>query len=341
VPRLHEEIRPWQEVYRWDHTSYAKRQEAGWPNPLPSPAQFWNPLIEFCRTTDRPFLARLLLDGPNFAPTSEGDVHQVYSFWGHCVLPNLLSKHGDLLKSVILNHSLYRSFLNTNLNVGPNSARGRKLPPDENLARELMEVLSYGPAFQDTGDMTELALLLTGLRSDGYDPTYAEPGTRTILGRTFAQGDIAGFLDWIAVHPATARHQVDRMVRPILGRNLTPALHDHLAERWIATGGDRRAVLQAMVMHDDAWSPLRGAPVNTLVGYVSYLHEHGIVLKPGKTPFVVWQTHLGYRYEAAPNPKGLAIDDRLIGGGFLLHRAQWPGTLPQRLSAMSHTRTIV
>lgn len=353
VPNIHPGLKTWQEIAGFKSSRLTgeerKAQEA---ITIPGVKDYWDPLLNFTQTTDRPFLARLMLDIPNAAPTSESRVNYTYSFWVHALQANLLSTHGDWLVSVILGHYLYRYYLNTNDNVGPNSQKGRVrmqgggfgpgTPPDENLARELHEILSVGDGVlhQETGDMSEAALLLTGLRNEGFDPIFQEPGDRVVLGKHIKfrpdTSMIEEYLRWLAVHPKTAEAQIERLVKPILGTNLTPNLRAHLAQVWADTGGDRRKVLQAMVMHDDAWSSNRGAPVNTLVGFVTHLNENRIT-----PPGLVWQNHLGYRFERAPDPEGLPMDERLIGASFLLYRTQWPGTAQQRHASMHYSRIVV
>jgi uncharacterized protein (DUF1800 family) len=357
VPELFE-LAPWQQVMdvrsRKTWTSDAERKAAH-AAVIPKEWAFWNPLLRFTQNPERPFVARLMLDQPNAAPTG-GDPGQFpvfsWSFW-QGLMRNMLSPHGDWLVFAILDHMLYRFYLNADLNIGPNSKMGnRKSPPDENLARELHEVLSTGNGVlnqsAEGGDMREMALLLTGLRTTGFDPAYQEPGDRTVLGKTIKfrpdQSMIEEYLRWLAVHPKTAMKQVDKIVRPLLGTNLSldPAFHERLADVWIRSGGDRRAMLTAMVLDDAAWKPQRGAPVNRLCGIAMHYNINRFQYEPlGKMPFSYWFNIIGYRYENAPDPFGLPTDDRVIGGSLMALSTLWKGTEAQRAASLHYTRIIV
>ncbi|MBC7284490.1 DUF1800 family protein [Hoeflea sp.] len=353
VDTLFPRLKPWQDILAFRQTEFATPEErdAAKAEVMPKSQDYYGPLMNYCQSGDRPFLARLMLDIPNAAPTG-GDIGKwgvyTYSFW-KVLMRHMLSSHGDWLVGAILEHPQYRGFLNTEENIGPNSAQGNGSPPDENLARELHELLSVGDGVlsQETGDMREAALLLTGLRNFGFDPAYQEPGDRTVLGKRIAfrpdQTMIEEYLRWLAVHPAAAKTQVRRLVEPLLGTNFSrdAAFRERLEQVWLDTGGDRRAVLTAMVMDDAAWKPMRGAPVNSFVGYATHCNEHGLTHPaPERYQFGIRET-LGYNFEHAPDPDGLPRDNRVIGGSFIVLRTVWRGTEAQRAKSMTHERIVV
>lgn len=91
-----------------------------------------------------------------------------------------------------------------------------KTQPNENYARELMELHTVGMVYSEA-DVQNAARLLTGLTVTGagqyaYDPARHATGPVTILGFTHANATAAGgeaaalaFLDYLARHPATAQ----------------------------------------------------------------------------------------------------------------------------------------
>ena len=95
--------------------------------------------------------------------------------------------------------------------------RGR---PNENLARELMELFTLGVGNYTEADVKEAARCLTGWTVDRgrfwVDPTGHDAGEKTVLGRTGRWGgdDLVGML---AAHPAAARRLAGRLCGWLMG----------------------------------------------------------------------------------------------------------------------------
>lgn len=160
-------------------------------------------------------------------------------------------------------------FPDQNVSVGPGSAvanKGKRLKDlNENLAREVLELHTLGvggPYTQD--DVRQLAELFTGLNFDPksgfiFRGNYTEPGTGTVLGRSY--GDKAGLepilqsLRDLAVHPATARHIARKLSAHFVSDTPDPALVNHVAGRFIDTDGDLMAVYAALLEHPSSWQP--------------------------------------------------------------------------------------
>jgi uncharacterized protein (DUF1800 family) len=135
----------------------------------------------------------------------------------------------QLLIAMVLNPALVIS-----LN-GPINRRGR---PNENLARELLELFSLGEGLYSEVDVTEAARALTGykLTSNGQLELSAnrhDPGLKTVLGRT-APFEAASLASWLACQAATSRHITSRLWRALVGPLPSPARLDGLAEAWRA-----------------------------------------------------------------------------------------------------------
>jgi uncharacterized protein (DUF1800 family) len=147
---------------------------------------------------------------------------------------------------------------------------------NENYGRELMELHTLGVDGGYTQqDVTELARILTGWtmlpqqpgrrrfasgmdntasgHGDSifaFDPTRHDNGGKTWLGHAVApggqmEGEFA--LDALARHPATAKHVAFKLARRFVADDPSPALVDRLAQRFLASDGDLRAVMQALV----------------------------------------------------------------------------------------------
>ena len=146
--------------------------------------------------------------------------------------------------------------------VGLNRAKNQASGLNENYARELMELHTLGV---DGGymqrDVTELARMLTGWTLDlrpqantpgltVFDPKRHDDGSKQWLGKTVvgAGADEAKqALDLLARHPSTARHIAYKLVQYFVSDQPSPNLVRQLAERFITTDGDIRAVLAVLL----------------------------------------------------------------------------------------------
>lgn len=125
---------------------------------------------------------------------------------------NLNGSYRDLLAAMVADPALQIS-----LN-GPINHRGK---PNENLARELLELFSLGEGHFSELDVIEAARALTGYRLDQYrmlvlDPRRHDPGPKTILGRT-AAFDGPKLVEWLCHQPATALTITRRLWLEIVG----------------------------------------------------------------------------------------------------------------------------
>jgi uncharacterized protein (DUF1800 family) len=92
----------------------------------------------------------------------------------------------------------------------------RRQSPNENFARELMELFTLGIGNYGEADVKALARCFTGLRVQRqtgvvrFVPKLHDPGPKTVLGRT-ADFDVEGAVKLLTSQPATARHLAARM----------------------------------------------------------------------------------------------------------------------------------
>ena len=116
---------------------------------------------------------------------------------------------------------------------GPANHRGN---PNENLARELLELFSLGEGHYIEADVREAARALSGYRLDAdqqlvLDPRRHDFGSKTILGRS-SEFDAESLALWLAEQPATARHISARIWRQLVGTQPPPQRLKALAEGW-------------------------------------------------------------------------------------------------------------
>lgn len=140
---------------------------------------------------------------------------------------HLGSTYGQMLQSMLLDPALQIS-----LN-GPSNHRKK---PNENLARELLELFSLGEGNYSEADVKEASRALTGYRlgSNGQmalKHRRHDPGPHTILGRTDSF-DATKLADWLTKQPATARHVTRRVWRRCIGTDPSPTHLEAIASAW-------------------------------------------------------------------------------------------------------------
>ncbi len=183
------------------------------------------------------------------------------------IRPNVSGRFSDLLIAAVT-HPLMLHYLDQTRSVGPASvAASRSLRLDglnENLAREVLELHTLGAGGPyDQADVRQLAELFTGLSVGKqskflFRRGFTEPGPETVLGKQYGGGPpsiepIRSVLQDLAVHPATARHIARKLAVHFVSDRPAQGLVDHLAARFLETGGTLMAVNEALLEHPAAW----------------------------------------------------------------------------------------
>jgi uncharacterized protein (DUF1800 family) len=141
---------------------------------------------------------------------------------------------------------------------------------NENYARELMELHTLGVdgGYTQT-DVTELARVLTGWSIAG--PRESDPGRfvfrarlhdagqKVVLGQRFASGggmeEGEQAIRMLARRPETARHVAFQLCQRLVADAPPPALVARVAERFLATRGDLRETVRAIVTSPEFFAP--------------------------------------------------------------------------------------
>jgi uncharacterized protein (DUF1800 family) len=207
------------------------------------------------------------------------------NFEFEAIRPNIFGKFASLLKASTY-HPAMLLYLDQAQSIGPNSMvaqrigqRGnREIGLNENLAREILELHTLGDrtAYAQT-DVTEFARAMTGLTVGGLgraqlqqrlgldrrpgegvfaDPLH-EPGKRTIVGRSYAQGGekaLDAILSDLATHPATARHIATKLARHFVADAPPPSLVAKLEASFLKTGGDLSSLYRTLIEAPESWA---------------------------------------------------------------------------------------
>lgn len=184
----------------------------------------------------------------------------------------------------VIRHPAMLKYLDNDESIGPNSVTGQswRVGLNLNLAREIFELHTLGVAGGYTeADISGLAKALTGWSfvrgweaEHGYNGgrpdnrgqfifrfDWHEPGSPTVLGQTYnlppaSQG--AAILRALARHPSTAQFLAFKLVRHFITDQPTPEMVNPVALAYRNTGGNLKAVAQALIDLPLAWSaPLK------------------------------------------------------------------------------------
>ena len=188
--------------------------------------------------------------------------------------------------------------------------QSRKDHPNENFAREVMELFTLGEGHYTEKDVTEAARAMTGWTYDRRSqefferPRIHDEGMKTVLGKT---GNLNGddVLALIVEQPQAARYITTKLWVFFAGQNPSDELVTALAEEFRKNKNDFKPLLKTMFRSREfyAESIIRNqvkSPVQWLIGSVRVLERD----LPG--PFVSFALtrNLGQDLFAPPNVKG-------------------------------------
>ncbi|NKQ37277.1 MAG: DUF1800 domain-containing protein [Chloroflexi bacterium] len=143
------------------------------------------------------------------------------------------------------------------------NARNSKEHPNENYARELMELHTLGVdgGYTQT-DVQEAARILTGwtIRRRGrqagqvvFQADAHDFGQKTVLGQTFAgegEAELDDLLEMLATHPATARRIAFKLARRFVADEPPESLVQRVAQTFTETDGDIKAMLRIIFLSE-------------------------------------------------------------------------------------------
>ena len=328
-------------------------------------------------TTTRPFAERLQWFWTNHFTVSsaKGSARGlVGAFERDAIRPNIAGSFEQLLVASTTHPAMLR-YLDNFQSAGPHSeivqrAARRAARTDEparltglneNLAREVLELHTLGaesargpnPVYGQA-DVTEFARVLTGWRvgyqdadpARTFDPAWHDPGTKTVLGKTYPQGrDALGqVLHDLALHPATAHFVATKLARHFVADDPSPVLVEQLATAYLRNGSQLAPVYRALIASPEAWAPQQAklkTPEEFVVSAVR-------VLRPGQrgngaadVNLAAGIAALGQRLQAAPSPAGWS--DRAadwLGPDAVWKRIEWSTRAADRLGSSIDARAL-
>jgi uncharacterized protein (DUF1800 family) len=200
----------------------------------------------------------------------------VTSYERDAIRPHVFGRFRELLGATARHPAMLFYLDNwTSVREGFEPRRRGMIPPafrknarglNENYARELLELHTLGVDGGYTQeDVREVARVFTGwslnrprlapafvFRADAHDP-----GEKLVLGHPVASGgehEGDHVLDMLARHPSTARFIATKLARKFVADEPPATLVDRLAQVFLGTDGDLRAVYTALFTSPEFWS---------------------------------------------------------------------------------------
>jgi uncharacterized protein (DUF1800 family) len=209
------------------------------------------------------------------------------------------------------------------------TAQSRKGQPNENFAREVMELFTLGEGNYSEHDIKEAARAFTGWSLDRetgrylFRPAVHDYGVKTVLGKSGAfDGD--EILDVILARPQTSEFITAKLWREFVSAEPDPREVKRIAQIFRGQGYDIKVLMRALLACDAFWAQAnRGtlvkSPVELVVGTLRQLE-----VAPGTAmPFAVVAAGMGQNLFAPPNVKGWPGGEQWINSNTLLARKQF------------------
>ncbi|HZE90386.1 MAG TPA: DUF1800 domain-containing protein [Rhizobacter sp.] len=208
-------------------------------------------------------------------------------------------------------------------------ATNRAQAPNENFAREVMELFTLGEGQYSEHDIREAARAFSGWTVDRqqwhsqFRPRLHDDGPKILLGRS-ARFDMDGALDQMLAQPAAARFIAGKLWREFVSPTPDAAALDRIAQRFRDGGWHIDSALRDLLLSDAFWAPesraaLIKSPVELTVGS---LRQFDIQLDSAM-PLERVSAKLGQVLFYPPNVKGWPGYTDWINSSTLLERKRF------------------
>ena len=165
----------------------------------------------------------------------------------------------------------------------------RKQHPNENYARELMELFTLGVGNYGEEDVRQSARAFTGFTVDRFsqqfmfNPRVHDAGIKTFLGRT-GNFDGDNIVDIIMEQPATATFLARKFLRTFVYDDPEPQLIAALADQYRTTGYDTGQLMSMLLRSNVFYSPrayraLVKSPLELTIGALKTLGASAVGLR--------------------------------------------------------------
>ena len=272
--------------------------------------------------TPSPLTERMTLFWHNHFATSQQKVRSTQLMYRQ----NVLLRREALGNFAALLHAIGRD---PAMLIYLDNAGSRRQAPNENFAREVMELFTLGEGHYSEADVKEAARAFTGWSLDRdsgefvYRRIWHDYGEKTVVG---ARGRLDGdeVLDILLARPETAEFVAAKVWKEFV----SPTPDREEVRRWAAVFRGARyevkPLLRTVLNSDAFWSPAHRAaliksPLDLVAGTMRTFAIHPFDLRPA----VFACAALGQNPFSPPNVKGWPGGDAWIDSATLLGRKQW------------------
>jgi uncharacterized protein (DUF1800 family) len=289
------------------------------------------------------------------------------AFEREAIRPHVTGRFADMVLAAE-RHPAMQLYLDNAQSIGPDSVAGMRSGKglNENLGREILELHTLGVDGGYTqNDVIALAKILTGWSIDRgpgpvarlmstamggtaeggfrFYPPRHEPGDKSLLGRTYAQGfegGVAALTD-LAEHRATARHIAVKLATHFIADDPPDDSIKRIEIAFRESGGDLMKVYETIIDDAAAWQPQQ-AKFRTPIEYVTAAMriaggERAAMLDEKTVPaFIQSARAMGEAPFSAPSPKGWPDDaPSWTGSDAILQRVEWANAAAAKLGTGS------
>ncbi len=208
------------------------------------------------------------------------------------------------------------------------AASNRRGQPNENFAREVMELFTLGEGHYSETDIREAARAFTGWSLDGQREFMMrrglhDGGEKTVLGRSgrFEGDDV---LDILLAQPRTAEFIVEKLWREFVSPEPEPAQVARIAGVFRDSGYEVRTALRELLLSPAFWAPAnRASLIKSPAEYVAGMLRQFAVPVANGMPFAAAMVGMGQTLFEPPNVKGWPGGESWINAATLLTRKQF------------------
>ena len=273
-------------------------------------------------TTPSPFTEKMVLFWHNHFVSSQQKVRQPQYLYRQNLLlrEHALGNFGAFLHAIARDPAMV---------IYLDNASNRKGQPNENFAREVMELFTLGEGQYTERDVKEAARAFTGWSIDGEKGEFLfrvmahDEGVKTVLGRA-GNFDGDAVLDILLAQPQTAEFIVCKLWREFVSPEPDAADVRRIASVFRDSHYDIRAALRALLTSDAFYvrkhrATLVKSPVDLVVGTLRQFQ----LTTNDVQPFALAVAQLGQNLFSPPNVRGWPGGEAWINSTTLLARKQF------------------
>ena len=193
--------------------------------------------------------------------------YSIQSYERDAIRPNAMGRFENLLRATA-EHPAMLYYLDNYLSQVGRTVNGVLISGlNENYGREILELHTVGvDAGYTQSDVYEAARAFTGWGIENlgrggnffYTPARHDNGSKSVFGLQLGAGggkdDGDRLIKYLATHPRTARFVSTKLARRFVSDNPPDSLVDRMTEAWLASDGDIKSVMRAMIGSSEFWT---------------------------------------------------------------------------------------